>query len=34
MNKAQIIEILTYWNLWKGERETGIERAKFFYLIE
>jgi len=29
MNKAQITEILTYWNLWKGERETGIERVKY-----
>lgn len=29
MNKVQIIEILSYWNLWSGERETGIERTQY-----
>jgi len=29
MNKTQIIEILAYWNLWGGERETGIERVDY-----
>ena len=29
MNKAQIIEILAYWNSWGDERETGIEREGY-----
>lgn len=29
MNKGQIIEILAYWNLWGGERETGIIRTDY-----
>ncbi len=29
MNKVQIIEILAYWNLWGGVRETGIERVGY-----
>lgn len=29
MKKSQIMEVLDYWNLWSGERETGIERTSY-----
>jgi uncharacterized protein len=29
MKKAQIMEILSHWNFWRGEREMGIERTAY-----